>query len=354
MGKIAIMGAGAVGSYIGAFLTREGKNVTLIDQWPAHVDTMKSVGLRASGSQGDFTAPVKAMHLFEAQGIQDPFDIVFLAVKSYDTEWATHFIKRFIQPTGYIGSSQNCIQDELIASIVGPDREVPCVMSRIQVALWEPGHVVWGGEVGREHGRHVFCLGETSGEITPRIEHLARMLSCIDGARVTTNIRGERWAKLVDNCMGNPVGAISGLGIQEMAQEPRARTLRIHLAKETVLVGRALGYDIETVRGLDAETWARADQVDVFEAIDARLQTMGGRVDWHASMAQDVIKGRRSELSYMNGYVVEKGREVGISTPVSVALVVVMHEVDAGRIEPRPSNIDRVLEDCGVNVAGMA
>ncbi len=348
MTRIAIMGPGAAGSYIGAFLTREGYDVTLIDQWPDHVDKMKMDGLRASGSQGDFTVPVNALHLTEAQNIEEPFDIAFVAVKSYDTEWATHFIKRYVKPTGFVVSSQNCMNDELIASIVGYEREVPCVMSHIEVALWEPGHVTRGGEPGRDHGYDVFRVGETNGRITPRVERLADMLSCIDGSKVTTNIWGERWAKLAQNCMGNPVGGISGLGSQDMSEDPRARTLRIHIAKESVLVGKALNYSIEAVAGFDADTWARADQGDVYEEIDASLSGRKGRVNWHSSMAQDVKKGRRSEINYMNGYVVRKGKEVGVPTPASAAVVEAMREIDAGTLEPDPSNIERVLADAGL------
>ena len=76
--KIAIMGPGAVGSYVGAFLAREGEDVTFIDMWPEHVETMRRQGLRASGSQGDFTVPVNAMHLTDAQGISEPFDFAFI------------------------------------------------------------------------------------------------------------------------------------------------------------------------------------------------------------------------------------------------------------------------------------
>ena len=345
MTKIAIVGAGAAGSYIGAFLTREGIDITFIDQWPEHVDKMKREGLRASGSQGDFTVPVKALHLTEAQAIREPFDIAFVAVKSYDTLWATHFIKPYLKPNGFLVSSQNCMNDELIASIVGYQREVPCVMSHIEVALWEPGHVTRGGPVGRDHGHDVFRVGETNGRITQRVEHVVSMLACIDGARVTTNIWGERWAKLAQNSMGNPVGGISGLGSEGMARDPQARALRIHLARETVLVGQALNYSIEPVGGFDADTWARADQGDVFEEIDASLHPKPGMVDWYASMAQDVKKGRRSEIDHMNGYVVKKGQETGVPTPVSEAIVTVMRQVDSGRLKPDPSNIDRVLAE---------
>ena len=144
MTRIAFMGAGAVGCYIGAVLTREGEDITLIDPWPEHVEKMRTVGLRASDGRDDFTVPVKAMHLTEAQSIREPFDVAFVAVKSYDTEWATHFIKRYLKPTGYVVSSQNCMNDDLIASIVGYHREVPCVMS------WDHGCPVGAGT--REQG----------------------------------------------------------------------------------------------------------------------------------------------------------------------------------------------------------
>ena len=348
MSKIAIMGAGAAGCYIGAFLSKEGEDVTFIDVWPQHVDTMKAQGLRASGSQGDFTVPVKAFHLTEVQGIDEPFEMAFIAVKSYDTEWATHFIKDYVEPNGFVVSCQNCMNDELIGSIVGYQREVPCVMSHIEVALQGPGHVMRGGPVGRDHGHDVFRVGETDGRITPRVERLVSMLSCIDGARATTNIWGERWAKLVQNCMGNPVAGISGLGSQSMTEYPRARTMRIHLARETVLVGRALNYEIEPVGGFDAEMWARANDGAVFEELDASLQSKRGTVDWYPSMAQDVRKGRRSEIDYMNGYVVRKGQEAAVPTPVSAAAVSAMREVQAGRLDPDPSNVDRVLKEVGL------
>jgi 2-dehydropantoate 2-reductase len=349
MTRIAFMGAGAAACYIGAFLTRKGEDTTFIDPWPEHVEKMRTVGLRASGSQGDFTVPVKAMHLTEVQAVREPFDIAFIAVKSYDTEWATHFIKRYLKPAGYVVSSQNCMNDELIASIVGYHREVPCVMSRIEVALWEPAHVNRGGPVGRDHGHDVFRVGETNGRITPRVEYLVDLLSCIDGARATTNIWGERWAKLTQNSMGNPVGAISGLGAEGMAANSRARALRIHIAKEAAQVGLALNYKVEKVAGFEAGVWAKADQGDVYEELEASLMPKPGRVDWHSSMAQDVKKGRLSEIDYMNGYVVRKGQEAAVATPVNAAIVEMMHEIDAGRTKQTPANMERVLRSAGVS-----
>lgn len=345
--KIAIMGAGAVGSYVGAFLTREGEDITFIDMWPEHVETMRRQGLRASGSQGDFTVPVKAMHLTDAQRVQEPFDYAFICLKSYDTEWATHFIKRYVQPEGFFISLQNCWNDKTISDIVGEDREIGCVASNIEVALWEPGHVIRGGSMGRDRGHVVFRVGEQNGQITPRAESIAQKLDWIDAAYATDNLWGERWAKLCQNSMGNGISAMSGLGSQDMAQNPSCRLIRIHLAKEAAQVGLALGLKVVDINDLPAEKWAEADRGDVYEELDAFLAARGGRVNWLSSMPQDVKKGRRSEIDHMNGLVAQKGREVGIPTPFNDAIVEGMHGIDDGSLKQAPANVDRVLRAAG-------
>ena len=341
--KIGIMGAGALGSYVGAFLAKEGENVTLVDMWPEHVEAIQKQGLRASGSQGDFTVPVRAIHLTEAQGIREQFDYVFISVKSYDTEWATHFIRRYVKPDGFFVSLQNCWNDPIIGGIVGHERQVGCIASHIEVALWEPGHVMRGGAVGRDSGHHVFRVGEQDGRITSRVENVAQLLDCIDGSYATDNLWGERWSKLCQNSMGNAISAMSGLGSQDMAQDPRCRLIRIHLAKEGAQVGLAMGLNVVDVQGKPASMWADADRGDVFEELDDYLSSRGGRVNWLASMAQDVKKGRRSEIDHMNGFVSLKGQEVSIPTPFNDAIVEAMHGIDDGSLVPDPSNVDWIL-----------
>src|SRR3989449_11758891 len=87
--RIGIVGAGAIGSVVGGLLTKAGQDVTLIDQWPEHVAAMREHGLRLSGTCGEHVVKVKACHLHEAQAIEEPFDAVFVAVKSDDTEGGT-------------------------------------------------------------------------------------------------------------------------------------------------------------------------------------------------------------------------------------------------------------------------
>ena len=345
--RIGIMGAGALGSYAGAFLARAGEDVTMVDMWAEHVDAMKRDGLRASGSQGDFTVPINALHLTEAQSITEPFDYAFISLKSYDTEWATHFIKRYVKPDGCFVSLQNCWNDPVVGGIVGPERAMGCIASHIEVALWEPGHVERGGAVGRDSGHVVFRVGEQSGRVTERAQYVAGLLDNIDGAYATDNLWGERWAKLCQNSMGNAISAMTGMGTNELAVNGRCRAISINLAKEAAQVGLALGYDVVEINGKPAATWADAERGDVYEELDDYFANRRTRVNWLASMAQDVHKGRRSEVAFMNGLVCAKGRETGVATPYNDAIVSAMQLIDDRVMPPGPALIDVALEGAG-------
>src|SRR3989449_9319142 len=117
--RIGIVGAGAIGSVVGGLLTKAGHDVTLLDQWPEHVEAMREHGLRLSGTCGEHVVKVKACHLHEAQAIEEPFDAVFVAVKSYDTEWATALAGRHVRPNGGVGGFQNGVNDERGAAVAG-------------------------------------------------------------------------------------------------------------------------------------------------------------------------------------------------------------------------------------------
>ena len=342
--NIAIMGAGALGSYVGSFLARDGQKVTFIDIWPEHVEKMRKDGLHVTGSQGPWTTPVNALHLTDAQAITEQFDFVFIAMKSYDTVWATHFIKRFVKSEGFFVSLQNCLNDIAIAEIVGTENALGCIASHIEVALWEPGLVERGGAVGRDSGHTVFRVGEQDGTITPRAEKIVALLNLIDGAYSTNNLWGERWAKLCQNSMGNAISASTAMGTQELDKNADCRLIGIHLAKEAVQVGLALGLGIVDINSKPAEMWASADQGDVFEELNEFLGSRTSRSNWKASMAQDVAKGRRSEVDFMNGLVSRRGIETKVPTPYNDAIVQVMRDIDAKRVVPGPSMIERILD----------
>ena len=147
--------------------------------------------------------------------------------------------------------------------------------------------------------------------------------------------------------MGNGISASTGLGSQQMAEDPRLRLIRINLAKEAAKVGLAMGLNVVAINGVPAQTWADADRGDVFEELDGHMSAHGGRVNWLASMAQDVYKGRRSEINLMNGLVSAKGREVAIPTPYNDAVIEIMNGIDDKILEQDETHVDRVLKAVG-------
>ncbi|HZQ35466.1 MAG TPA: ketopantoate reductase family protein [Dehalococcoidia bacterium] len=347
--RIAFMGGGAIGSYLGAYLTRAGFAPVVIDPWPANVEAMRTKGISITDSQGTFTIPVQGLHLCELQAVRQPFDLVFIAMKSYDTAWAATLMREYLAPAGCMVSAQNGLNDETIAHIAGYERTVGCTISSITVALEGPGIVVRGGRSGRDRGYDIFRVGELNGVLSPRAQQIAAILDHVDAARATTNMWGERWAKLATNSMGNTLTAMSGLGAEALADAaPRFPYLRDHVVRETVMVAQALGVSVEPIAGRPAAAWltdASAAEPDLPPAgSGGRRARSDGAGGWRASTSQDIAKGRRTEIDYLNGYVSRRGREVGVPTPVNDAIVTVLKEVEAGSRAPDPANVDRVWE----------
>ncbi len=338
--RIGIVGAGAIGCVVGGLLTKAGHDVTLIDQWPEHIEAMKRYGLRLSGTCGEHTIPVQALHIHEVQGLREPFDAVFIAVKAYDTEWATQLaITRLKTPGGVVVDFQNGMNDERVAAVAGRERTLGCVIT-IGAALYEPGHVMRTDTVAVG-----FKIGELDGSDSPRARDLARIMNAVAPAKVTTNLLGERWSKLAVNCMANPLAGLSGLGSAEVRAEPEPRRIAIQIAAEVIRVGRAGGYEVEPIWGVEAPRFVDAAEGRGLDAVEAELAAgakrySGGR----PSLLQDVLKDRRTEIDYLNGYVSEQGRKVGVRTPFNDAVVELFHRYGVGTLKPDPKNLEPLVK----------
>ncbi|MGL4288099.1 MAG: ketopantoate reductase family protein [Phreatobacter sp.] len=344
--KIAIVGAGAVGGYAGAHMVQAGEDVTFIDPWPEHVEHMKKHGLRVTHAMNvpEFTVPVRALHVTDAQQLakEAPVDIAFVCMKSYDTAWATMMIRQYLAPAGYVVSLQNCMNEEAIAGVVGWGKTLGCVASSITVNLPEPGHIHRGaGKHGAAHT--VFRAGEVHGRITPRAEEICRLVATADSAKVTSNLWGERWSKLVANAMQNGLSACTGLPGGEMLANDSIRRFSTRLGSEAIRVGQAHGYQLEEVRHIEPETIARAGEGDdaAMRACDEQRfkdskKTAAGQ---RPSMGQDMQKGRRTEIEFLNGFIVREGEKVGIAAKANAVLTDLVLRVERGELKADPKHI---------------
>lgn len=351
--RVLIVGAGAVGSYIGGWLSHTGHEVVFADSWAEQVNAINEDGLWVGGPHESFFAKPKAFHLHQSQrlALEPKFDIAFIAVKAYDTPWAARFAHRFVTDDGYFVSSQNCMPDGDMADAVGAERCVGLIMSSIAVRLAGPGSPQRAGtKRRRDLGHIVFRAGEHDGSESARTAELIEMLEPLDGGKTTTNLWGERWAKLCQNSMGNPVVGTTMSGSATVASSPRGRELQIRLASESAQVGLALGLEVENFGGASPEKWAAAStDGEIYEELDNMLadNAGAGTGDWYPSMGQDVQNERPSEIDFMNGHVLRKGVEVGVETPVTASIVDAMRRVDRGELVPDASNVEMILSNAG-------
>ncbi|MDP3063266.1 MAG: 2-dehydropantoate 2-reductase [Chloroflexota bacterium] len=333
--KLAVLGVGAIGSNIGGYLTRAGRDITLIDMWPAHVEEMKRRGLKVTAQDEEFTVKVKAVHLADVCSLHEQFDAVFLSVKSYDSVWATEFIRPYLKPAGVVVSAQNSINEDLVAPVIGYSRTIGCVVT-IGAGLYEPGHVLRTIASSRPS----FEGGELNGMLTPRVQELVVVLSPAGPTHATANLWGDRWAKLTVNSMANALAGITGMNNAEMRDSPDVFSITVKVASEAVSVAQTLGVQVEPISGIPAKAYLDAVRGVGLEELRNKW-VEGGRAvgTGRPSLLQDVMKGRRTEVDYLNGYVARKGQQVGVPTPMNEALVDVTHRVESGELKQGPANL---------------
>jgi 2-dehydropantoate 2-reductase len=342
--QIAILSTGAIGSSIGADLSHAapaGYNVSLVDQWPAHVDAMKANGLHVKMPDSELRTPVQAYHLCELSSLKRQFDIVILAAKSHDTRWLCEFIKPYLKEDGVIVGAQNGMNNADIIDIIGKPRVLGCVLE-LSAEVFTPGHV----QRNTDPAHTWIGLGEFDGGVTPRLTEVERLLKHSAKITITDNIEGAKWTKLVNSSMIlAPFGAL-GLSSWQAVEIPEVVKLCAQLATETMRVGAAHGYKLDAIFGLSPEEFMGPEE----KIIDKLLYTILGHMGKKGSRTargvvfQDFLKGRRTETNHLNGHIARKGREINIATPANDAIVELCRRIERGELKPDKSNIDVILK----------
>jgi 2-dehydropantoate 2-reductase len=331
--RIGVLGAGAIGSSVGADLTEAGEDVVLIDQWPAHVEAMRTGGLRVVMPDREVNEKVRALHLGELATERPTFDVVLLAAKSYDTVWMCHLIKPYLADDGVFVGLQNGMNEEMITPIVGSERCIACVVE-LSAEIWEPGLVQ------RDTTRlgTWFAVGELDGAVTDRVEEVASLLRHSARVDVTDNIFGAKWSKLIVNSMTMGPYTLLGLKNWEASALPGMTEISVRLGRESAAVGEGLGYRLEPIFGMSAEQFSGEGDEMLVNAI----RVLHGHIGKDATTAtvQDQRKGRRTELEHITGTVVRNGREVGVPTPANDAVLQLAGEIDRGERKMEPANLD--------------
>jgi 2-dehydropantoate 2-reductase len=329
--RIAFLGTGAQGASIGADFVLAGLDVTFIEQWPDHVMAIRENGITVNLPTRTINAKVPALHLCQVAEIKEPFDVVFLVVKAYDTKWACQLIEPCLAPDGLIVGLQNGMTHEDIAVVVGRERTIGAVIE-IASNMWVPGVT----NRQNDHNTSWFALGALDPKTQERVEDVADLLRNSGTVEVMEDIRSAKWMKLVVNAAELIPSAIINLPLADAARAPGMLEVMRAAGYEAMYAALADGAKIVPIIGMPPVTTNHPERyVDqIFEEV---LKTFS-QADTLTTSLQDWRKGRRAEVQEVNGWVVDILRAHGQEAPINQRVMEVAYDIEAGSIEARPEN----------------
>jgi 2-dehydropantoate 2-reductase len=340
--KIAVLATGANGSCIAADLTEAGLDVTMIDQWPEHVEAMRRKGVTIETKSGTRTTKVNAQHLCNVCELGETFDVVLLTSKTYDSRWLTEFIKPYLAEDGLLVAVQNGMTAEMLAEIVGPERTVGCVVE-LSSQLFEPATIKRNTDTGHTW----FGVGAFDPAHEDRVAEVAEILSHAGRVDITEDVISAKWMKLIVNVMSMGLKAITGTTNEQLFRlngpeyAATARALCLRAGEESLAAGQVLGYRTVPVFGLKPE-----DVENTNNLLETLLDKIVSDVGPTAinTVLQDHMKGRYSEVDMINGLVADELREHGRPTPVNDAIIAITKRIHAGELKPDAAHLELIRE----------
>ena len=238
--RSAIYGAGSLGTVMGAYLSREGVQIDLINRNHAHVDALKKSGAHISGTV-EMTVPVSALLPEDMTG---RYDIIFLMTKQLNNRETVSFLKNYLAEDGVIVTLQNGIPEDSVAEIIGPEHTIG-VTVEWGATMTAPGKSV----LTSDPDSLSFHMGSMPGISENKIEEVKELLEKMCPVVIENNLPGARWSKLLINATFSGLGTVMGGTFGDVAHDPEARNLAASCMKEVIDVGRAAGVTFAPVQG---------------------------------------------------------------------------------------------------------
>ncbi len=316
--KIAVIGAGAIGSVIGGLLSKAGEDVTLIGRKP-HVDAINQNGLLLDGALGKMVIQVKAAEYLDFRP-----DLVLLAVKTQDVESSVKRIKPYISGVPLVTMQNGVRSDDLVAEALGKENIISSVVTFNGLFL-EPGKALFSTPFGKT----ALLLGEPFSANASRLQKLSAFLNKALPTDISDDIRGAHWAKLLWN-LNTAVPAVTGLPMQEGNQYPQIRELNISLMKEGLEVVKLAGIRTADLPSMPLSLMEIIVKMPLSEAssmLKDGIKSLG-ELSLLGSILQSIRRAKSTEIDYLNGEIVNLGKKKGIQTPVNSSIVELVHQIE--------------------------
>ncbi len=334
--RIAILGCGSMGTIMGAFFTKNGCDVDMVDSYEAHVKAMRQNGAHIIGTV-DMTVPVRALDPGEMTGI---YDLVFLFTKQNANPGVLPALLPHLDDNSTVCTLQNGVPEPDVASYVGQKRTVGGTV------LWcgtfrEPGVSELTQDL--EKSGYLFEIGEMDGSVGERIKKVAKVLEHMGEVHVSTSLMASRWGKLINNACMSGMSAVCGCTFGEVLDNAAARACLSYLGHEVMQCCEADGYRLPTLLGGHSPDSLALEDQAMFEENQRMFISMYDVMrPAKASMLQDLEKGKRTEVNMINGYVCKTGRRHGIATPFNDAVRDIVLAIEDGKMKFGMKNVDEM------------
>lgn len=329
--RIAVMGAGSLGTIAGAFITKNGVAVDLIDANKEHVQVLKEKGATITGKI-DLNVPVTAITPEEMTGI---YDIVLYYVKQTFNDVALRQLLPHLGPASVVCTMQNGVPEEAVAEIVGAERTMGATVG------WGATYIGPGvSMLTSDTAKMTYDLGELDGSIRERTRQVAEILNLSAPTEIVTNLLSIRWTKLLTNSTMSGMSTVIGGTFGDVLRNEKALLCAVHVGNETIEAAKAKGIILGMMQGFDLSKFGFATKQERGEVMAKYKALFTPHSLLKASMLQDLEKGRKTEIDAIDGVVSETGRKTGIPTPVADKIVEIVKGCEKGSLKTGYHNLD--------------
>lgn len=334
--RYCIYGAGSLGTVLGAYITKNGGKIDLINRNKAHVSALQEKGARIIGTV-DMTVPVTAYTPDEMTG---KYDVILLMTKQLHNKEVVTMLKDFLTETGVIVTLQNGIPEPGIAEIVGADHTMGCTVEW-GATLSAPGECT----LTSDPDSLSFHMGKMEGITEEQFKMVTDLLELMCPVHAEDNLIGARWSKLLINATFSGLGTVVGGVFGDVSETKENREIAVMCMKECIDVGHAAGATFAPVQGKDiTKLFYYKGALKKAFALFLMPIAMKKHRAIEPSMLQDLKHGKPCEIDAINGVVCEWGRKCNVPTPVNDRIVEVVKKIQNGKLKAEAANI-KLFED---------